>query len=179
VRRVVVIGTSGSGKTTLAMRLASVLGVPHFEMDSLYHRPNWTHVDDEELARQVASAAARPGWVMDGNYSRVRGIAWAPADTIVWLDYPKWLVMVRVVRRSVHRAATKRELWHGNTERFRNLIKLDRDENIVLWAWTTHGQTRARYEEAFAADEWSSKSLIRLRSPREARRFLDDAVGSG
>ena len=40
--RVLVAGASGSGKTTLAARTARVLGVPHTEIDGLYHGPDWT-----------------------------------------------------------------------------------------------------------------------------------------
>lgn len=175
MRRVVVIGTSGSGKTTLACDLARRLGVPHVEIDALYHRPNWTHVDDDELACQITEAVVADGWVIDGNYSRVRHIVWSAADTIVWLDYPKWLVMSRMVRRSIHRAITGRELWHGNRERLKNLLNPNREENIILWAWTTHELNHRRYVEAFAAPEWSKKNLVRLRSPPHARRFLSDA----
>lgn len=175
MKRVSIVGTSGSGKTTLAKDLASRLGVPHVEIDALYHRPNWTHVDDAELARQVSEAVAADGWVIDGNYSRVRPIVWAAADTIVWLDYPKWLVMTRMVRRTLGRVVSRRELWHGNRERWRNLIDPKPEDNIILWAWTTHGRYRRRYEEAFAATEWTHKNLVRLRSPAETRRFLSEA----
>jgi gluconate kinase len=40
-RRVLVAGTSGSGKTTLAQRVSEVLGVPHVEIDGLFHGPDW------------------------------------------------------------------------------------------------------------------------------------------
>ena len=166
------VGTSGSGKTTLARDLASRLGVTHVEIDALYHRPNWTHVDDAELARQVAEVVDTDGWVIDGNYSQVRLIVWNAADTIVWLDYPKWLVMSRMVRRTLGRVVSRRELWHGNRERWPNLVELDREQNIVLWAWTTHALNRRRYEEAFASTEWTRKSLVRLHSPADTRRFL-------
>ncbi len=173
MRRVSVVGTSGSGKTTLARELASRLAVPHVEIDALYHRPNWTHVHDAELARQVGEAVTGEAWVIDGNYSRVRSIVWGAADTIVWLDYPKWLVMSRMIRRTLGRVFTRRELWHGNRERWRNLLDPNPEENIILWAWTTHGRYRRRYHEAFSSSEWADKRLVRLRSPAGARRFLE------
>jgi adenylate kinase family enzyme len=41
VQRVLVAGVSGSGKTTLAGRIGAILGIPHTEIDSLFHGPNW------------------------------------------------------------------------------------------------------------------------------------------
>ena len=172
MRRFVVVGTSGSGKSTFANALAERLGVPHVELDGLYHRPNWTHVTDAELIAQIDDALDRDGWVVDGNYSSVRRLTWGKADAIVWLDYPKWFVMQRMVRRSLARGLTRRELWHGNTERLRNLVKRDPDENIVLWAWKTHEQNRTRYDVAFSADEWCDKVLMRFKRASAARAFL-------
>lgn len=41
-RRVAVAGVSGVGKTTLARRIAAVAGIPHTEIDALFHGPDWT-----------------------------------------------------------------------------------------------------------------------------------------
>src|SRR4051812_15248546 len=87
-KRIVVIGTSGSGKTTLARRLAAKLGSPHVEIDALNWGPNWTAATAEQLRAKVEQALAGDGWVVDGNYSRVRSYIWSRATTLVWLDYP-------------------------------------------------------------------------------------------
>ncbi|WP_447943576.1 hypothetical protein [Microbacterium aurum] len=39
------------------------------------------------------------------------------ADAIVWIDHPRRVVMRRVVGRTIRRALTREELWHGNRER--------------------------------------------------------------
>jgi hypothetical protein len=77
-----------------------------------------------------------------------------------------------MVRRTLLRGVTRRELWHGNRERLSNLVNPNREKNIILWAWTTHQLNRRRYVEAFSAPEWSDKNLVRLRSPAETRRFF-------
>ena len=56
---------------------------------------------------RVAAAIARPTWVADGNYSKVRDLVWARADTVVWLDYPLPVVVARLVRRTLTR------MWRG------------------------------------------------------------------
>lgn len=157
--RVVVVGTTGSGKSTLAASLAASLGVPHVELDALHHGPGWTERQPDELRALVAAAVAGDGWVVDGNYDSVRDLVWPRATDIVWLDYPRRVVMWRVVRRSVVRAVTRRELWSGNREDWRTWLRPD---HPIRWAWTSHARRRAEYEALSAGDpRWH-----RHRSPR-------------
>lgn len=167
-RRVRVVGTSGSGKTTTARRIAALLGLPHLELDSLQHQPGWRQAPPEEFAEGLAAfvEASPDGWVIDGNYQqRTTGLL-AAADTVVWVDPPRAVVMARVVRRTLGRGLLRRELWNGNREDLRNLVRRDPEENIVLWAWRTFDHNRRRYEAALD-DRW-----VRLRTPRETRRWL-------
>ena len=146
--RIVVQGPSGSGKTTLAKSLATSLGYPYLELDSVYHQENWTTLDVEAFRDVVSNFANQPQWVTDGNYRAVRDLLWPRADLIVFIDLPKWRVMTRVVRRTLRRAFRQEELWNGNRESLRNLISRDPERNIVLWSWNTH----ALYREAVPND---------------------------
>jgi len=170
--RVRVVGNSGAGKTTFARALAGRLGVPHLELDAVFWDAGWTKRDVDEaralIATFLAQPEARKGWVADGNWTSVLGGALDGVETYVWLDYPRRVVMPRVVRRTVRRGVTRTELWHGNREDLRSLLSRDPHQNIVLWAWTAHRPARERYG-ALA----QSEHVIRLRSPREARRWLD------
>ena len=47
------MGTSGSGKTTVARRIAARLGLPHVELDSIYHQPGWTTLPTEDIPRAL------------------------------------------------------------------------------------------------------------------------------
>jgi hypothetical protein len=49
----------------------------------------------------------------DGNSAEVRDLLWPHVTTLVWLDYPRRVVMGRVIRRSIRRAGAKLELWNG------------------------------------------------------------------
>jgi adenylate kinase family enzyme len=172
VRRVSVVGTSGAGKSTFAAALAGVLGVPWLELDSVYHQADWTPLPAEEFRVRVAAAASGPSWVIDGNYSTVRDIVWARADTVIWLDLPRRTVMRRIVFRTLRRVGGRVELWNGNRERWRNFFTLDEQESVIAWAWKTHGSRRERYAAAFADPSVNHLRVVRLRSPGAVRRFL-------
>jgi adenylate kinase family enzyme len=143
-RHLCVLGTSGAGKSRLAAAVSERLGVPWIELDALVHRAGWQQAPVDELLAQSA-------------------------DTYVWLDYPRRLVMWRPLRRTLGRLVGRRELWNGNREHWSNLFRRDPHLNILLWAWTTHASTRATLL-ADAAD--SGASWVRLRHPPEAARWL-------
>jgi adenylate kinase family enzyme len=174
--RFCVIGNSGTGKTHLATQLAAQLAVPHLELDALNHRAGWVEAPVDEFRDQVRRCLDgfqrdHGGWVVDGNY-RNRVADLIDADTYVWLDYPRSVVMRRVIRRTLGRMLLRRELWNGNRERWRSLVKRDPAENIVLWAWVKHEDYRRRYEEASASDRQAT--WIRLRRPQEAEQWLSE-----
>ena len=170
LRRVRVVGTSGAGKTTFARRLSQKLDVPHLELDEVFWDAGWTFRDLAEAHALIRSfAAGADGWVADGNWpTRLEGLL-DDADAIVWLDFSRSVVMRRVVWRTVSRGLRRTELWHGNRENLTNLFRRDPDQNIVLWAWTTHAGNRARYED-LRRD--SPVPVVRLRTPRDADRWL-------
>ena len=175
VRRVSVVGTSGSGKSTLARELAEILGVPHLELDAVHHQPGWAPLPTDEFRRIIAARAAADGWVIDGNYSRVRDLVWARADTVVWLDLPKRTVMRQVVWRTLRRVALRRELWNGNRERWRNFLTWNPEQSVISWAWHKHAPDHAKYAAAAADPASAHLRFIRLASRRDIARFLDDA----
>jgi adenylate kinase family enzyme len=162
--RIVVIGTSGSGKTTLARQLAQKLGVPHIEMDSLHWEANWKEAEPEVFRARVASATSAPQWTIDGGYSRVRPLVWGRANMVVWLDYPRHVVMRRLIWRTVRRIVGKKELWNGNRESLRKAF-FSKD-SIIVWAWTTHARNQQKFSEALHQPEYSHIEFVRLRSPR-------------
>lgn len=174
MRRVSVVGTSGAGKTTVGTEIARRLGVPHIELDALYHRPDWQPTPREEIRETVGALIDSDGWVVDGNYrSLVQDMVWEAADTVVWIDPPRPVVMMRVVRRTLARGLLRRELWNGNRESLRSLLRADPEENIVLWAWKTYEPNRERYRLSMSdADRWGV-DFIRLRTRRETRGWLE------
>lgn len=177
--RVAIFGTSGAGKTTLSRQLGARLGVPVIELDALNWRAGWrdrvTYEPDAFLA-DVAAALANDTWVTDGNYSLARALILARATDIVWLDYSRWVIMTRVIRRSFLRSLLGSELWPGtgNREDWRRWIQKD---HPIRWAWDTYHGRRARYEALFADPAVAHLRRHRLRYPEEAKALLGRLEG--
>jgi len=176
--RIIVVGTSGSGKSTLAALLASRLGLHDIELDALYWEPDWQGCDTGEFRCRIAEAIAscgERGFVIHGNYNKVRDLTWGKSDTVVWLDYSKLTVMRRVILRTFHRVFGRKKLWKGNRETFRKSF-LSRD-SIILWAWNTHENRRTQYLEAMASNEFDIERFVVIRDPSFVEGFLKTIGG--
>ena len=180
MRRIRVIGTSGSGKTTLARQLAERLNLPHLELDAVQHLPDWQPAPPEEFEQRLddflVASEPRGGWVIDGNYYERTQRLFDAADTIVWLDLSRRVVMARVLRRTLGRLVLRRRLWNGNRERLRTLFSSDPELNIILWAWTWHGPNRRRYLAMM--NRPGAATWVHLTTPRHARAWRR-TLGSG
>jgi adenylate kinase family enzyme len=172
--RISVVGNAGSGKTTIARRLAARLGLPHLELDSVAQQADWSMLDHTEFRRRVGHFITAPRWVIDGNYTAagVLDLVWSRAETVVWLDLPRAVVVSRVVRRTLRRLVTREELWNGNRERFQNLVSRDPNRNVVLWAWSNYPHVRRKYERRQSDAAWAHLEIVRLRSRAEVRAWL-------
>jgi len=172
--RIVVVGTSGSGKSTLARKIATALDLPVIDLDAINWQAGWRDLnshDPETFRSRIAEAAEAESWVSDGNYGRhAQPILRARATDIVWLDYPRPLVMTRVIRRSFSRAWSGKELWPGtgNVERFSMWLDA---EHPIRWAWATHAAYRAEFgalKQALPANV----AVHQLRHPRDAATLI-------
>lgn len=129
MQRILVIGSPGAGKSTLASRLAGSLGLPLIHLDGEYFGPGWTMPSRSEWRERVKALAARPAWVMDGNYASTFDIRVPRATAIVWLDLPRWRCLLAVLWRVVKNYGRPRpDLGSAGPERF--------DWSFMRWIWS-------------------------------------------
>lgn len=170
MQRIAVIGTTGSGKTIMAREISAHTGFPCVELDALFWGPNWSETP-RELFRERVDLALRGGvWVVDGNYSKVRDIVWGRADTLVWLDYPLWLILWRLLLRTTRRVFSGEALWDGNRESFRGAFFSRK--SLFMWALQTYRRIRRAYPKLIQEPEYAHLQMVRFQSAREANVWL-------
>jgi len=173
VQRVLVGGITGSGKTTFAVELARRTGLPYHEMDAYFHGPDWQPIPTFEA--DIAAVADQPEWVFDSHgYEQVRDLVWSRADTVIWLDFSRAVVMRRVLARSARRAFTGEPIFNGNTETFRAWLD---PEHPVQWAVTQYGRRRELMWQGFSDPRFAHLRRVRITRPQAASAWLARVCG--
>ena len=91
------------------------------------------------------------------------------ADAIIWVDYPRWLVMTQAVRRSLGRVVRRAE-YYGDRERLRDWLS---PTHPIRWSWTHHARKRAEYEARYREPQYAHLVVRRFRVLREGRGWLE------
>ena len=91
-------------------------------MDELHWKSDWVESTSEEFfLKKLKKKLSSENWILDGNYYKAQDIKWEKINQVIFLDLPFWLVLFRVIRRSISRVIKREKLWHGNKE---SLIRL-------------------------------------------------------
>jgi adenylate kinase family enzyme len=169
VERILVVGVTGAGKSTLAQALSGRLGLPYHEMDTLYFNgPGWAVNSD--FSEDVSRLAAEPRWIIDSlGYPEVRDLLWDRADTVIWLDYPRRVVMPRVLRRSFRRTVTREVLFGGNRETWAGWLSR---EHPAWWSWSQHARRRQEVEHRTRDPRFAPLDTFRFGRPDDTTAWL-------
>jgi adenylate kinase family enzyme len=173
-RRILVNGSAGAGKTTLAAALGERLGLPHTEIDALFHGPGWR--PRPEFLDDVRALAGQDAWITEWQYTTARPLLLARCDLMVWLNTSLPVAMWRVTRRTLRRRVRREQLWNGNREGPLWRVLTDR-EHIIRWGWSSHPRAAERVDEVLR--ERPELPVVRLRNSREVARWLDKLSATG
>lgn len=163
MKRIAVIGSSGAGKSRLSLALSRILNISVIHLDAHYWNPGWTPTPRPNWAARQQKLLEPERWIADGNYSSTLELRLAAADTVIFLDLPRWLCTWRVLKRVVqYRRGTRPDMAAGCDERV--------DWDFVKYVWTFPEKHRPRVEEKLRG--LSGKQVYRLHTTAEVERFL-------
>jgi adenylate kinase family enzyme len=159
------IGSGGAGKSTLARQLGKKLYIEVIHLDTIMWKPGWRFMEREEQIKIQQALVQKESWIIDGNYGGTMDIRFEKADTIIFLDYSRYLCLYRALKRMIqYKNMTRPDMIEGNDERL--------DFTFLKWIWNYPKQKRPQIMERL--NEFSKeKQVVILSTPKEAERFLE------
>lgn len=167
MKRIMIIGFSGCGKSTLARRLGRILDIEPTHMDALHWLPNWVESTDEYKTERLLPVLARERWIIEGSY---RSILWREradgADTVIYLDFNRFLCLWRVIKRRImYNGKTRPDMGEGCPEKL--------DFEFLKWVlWDGRKKRKKHYEFLELLKNEKHKDVYIFRRPKDLEGFL-------
>ncbi|MFB6391786.1 adenylate kinase [Polymorphospora lycopeni] len=165
--RILVYGVYGSGKSTLAEELARRLGLPWHPVDDLTWEPGWVEVPTAVQRQRIGAICRQRRWILDGAYGPWLDLPLAHADLVIGLDYPRWLSLWRLLRRTARRVVTRETICNGNHESLGSVFST---ESVVVWHFGSFAGKRRRMRRWQA--EPGGPPVLLFRRPADLERWL-------
>lgn len=166
--RVLFYGVTGSGKSSAARDYAEATGLPEFSVDDdIGWLPGWEQRDAAEQRALGAAIVAQDRWVLDSAYGGWRDLVLARAELVVALDYPRWLSLSRLVRRTVRRIVTGQVVCNGNRETLARVLAKD---SVIRWHFQSFAGKRRVIRDMPAVR--NSLEVIVFRRPKDLETWL-------
>lgn len=164
MERVIIIGCGGSGKSTLARRLGEISQLPVVHLDQIFWSPgNWKHLERDEFDALLQVELEKPKWILDGNYDRTLERRLNYCDTVIWLDYNRFVCLTGWIKRVITNWGKARpDMAEGCAEWF--------DPEFAGWIWRFNKEKRRGYEKLLSAQE--DKVIYRFKSRHQLRKFI-------
>ena len=166
MKRVAVVGSSGAGKSTLSRELSRILDIPVIHLDVHYWQAGWTETPEQVWLERQKALLEGESWIVDGHFGSTLDLRLEAADTVIFLDFSRFLCTYRVLKRlAMYQKGTRPDMADGCDERF--------NWDFMKFVWTFSEQHRPRVLERLDAHR-STITVHHFKSPGELREFLRD-----
>ncbi|QDK83188.1 DNA topology modulation protein [Spirosoma sp. KCTC 42546] len=164
MKRVAIVGCGGAGKSTLARQLGQLTHLPVAHLDAVLWQPGWIMTDRATELVLQKQLIDQPEWIIDGNYGSSMNLRFTTADTIIFLDFPRWLCLWRIIKRLVtYQGRVRPDMAPGCPERW--------SWDFLHWIWTFRQTQRAQILAKI--DQYApGRTVLIFKKPVEVNQFL-------
>ncbi len=99
MKRILIVGCCGSGKSTLSRKLSQKLDIDSISLDKLFWKPGWVERNSDDFDKSLQKELEKDSWIIDGDYGRALSHRLKYADTVIFLDFNRWVCTLRVLKR--------------------------------------------------------------------------------
>ena len=162
--RIMVIGSCGSGKTTFSIQLSKILGLPLIHLDKEYWRPGWIETPKKEWHEKVENIVSQENWIIDGNYNGSLDIRFKRTETVIFMDYNKYICLYGIFKRFIlNYGRNRNDMGAGCNEKFPNL-------QFIRFVWNFKKDSRQNIMDKMISYEKINKVILKNR--KGAKKFL-------
>lgn len=162
MKRILIIGSAGAGKTEFSKKLAYQLKLNLVHLDHLYWLENWQYRNKEEFIADLKSHLEKDSWILDGNYNNTIPLRLEYADTVIHLNFNRWICFYRALKRSFLKETFQAR---GCPQKF--------DWGFlwyILYQYPKQHKPKCKhYKEHLKNIEW-----IEIKTPKQAEDFLNN-----
>lgn len=99
MKRIMVIGIYGSGKTAFSIKLNNILNLNLIHLDPLFYKTDGSTQTTNQWERLINDLINKENWIIDGNYPSTIKLRLQRADTIIFLDLPRYKCLWNITKR--------------------------------------------------------------------------------
>ena len=164
MQKIAIIGSCGAGKSTLARSLGAKLNLPIIHLDAYYWKSGWQETEPDRWLKVQQELMKGDRWIIDGNYGGTMNIRLAAADTVIWLDFNRYICLNRILKRNLqYFGRTRPDLAANCPERL--------NWEFLVYVWNFPQLHRPKIIEKIAPYR-DSKQIIILQNPRQVLDLL-------
>jgi len=131
MKKIIIIGNSGSGKTWLGKKMATVLGILHTSLDTIFWEPGGFNRkrNDVEIETDLKRIQDSESWLVEGVFGHLVDPLLPFSDGLIYMDMP-W-------------EECRNNLLNRGSESSRQLDPMKAEENFqALLKWASAYETR-------------------------------------
>ncbi|MDO8649162.1 MAG: AAA family ATPase [Candidatus Peregrinibacteria bacterium] len=161
MKKVLITGNIGSGKTTLCKKLSKILNIPAYHFDQIAWKPKWQRPLPEHREAMTKELIQKNEWVIDAVSKELM----ENADTIIFLDFPRWINVWRTLKRNIQCGFRTRSEMPADCPDYKHLPFIIR----VIWSfphkqnpWILEALDRMKHQ----------KRIVHIRNNKELKSFM-------